>query len=215
MIKQFTFNHFEENTYIVYNEQKDAALVDVGCAAKAEEDALYAYIKSENLNIKYLLLTHAHIDHFCGMSDASKYFNLPITMHKDGTKLFDIFTVQAPNMGFEAVDMSQVKFNYVQYDSEIKLSEDYVFKILDASGHCPGSIAYYDVKDKAVFCGDAIFHMSIGRTDLYGGDLDVLLANIKKNILTLPEDTLLMCGHGQTSDIAYEKNNNPYVIDFR
>ncbi len=212
MVKQFTVNHFAENTFVVWDDKsKQCAIVDFGAKSQAEKDMVYQYIGDNELEVKHLLLTHAHVDHFCGFKDACKKYNLPLTMSDKASQVIDLSCSQAEAMGFDSIDMKDITFNLIKADEEIVLGEDYTIKTLEVSGHCPGSLAYYSKKDNIVFVGDAIFHLSIGRTYLYGGDLDELVANVKKNILSLPLDTVIACGHGPLTDVEYERSNNPYV----
>ncbi|MBQ9254958.1 MAG: MBL fold metallo-hydrolase [Bacteroidales bacterium] len=216
MIKYFTFNHFAENTFILIDDKtKECAIIDPGAKVDLEKEELYTYIQNNNLSVKYILLTHPHIDHFCGAESVCKHYNLPLSMHKEGEKLLEVFAQRGSEMGFEDTDLSEVEKNFLEYNTTISLGE-YTIKILDSSGHAPGSISYYVEKENAVFVGDAVFFCSIGRTDLYGGDLDLLLHNIRKNILSLPEDTQIFSGHGPLTDVAYEAANNPYInnLDF-
>ena len=211
MIKQFTVNHFCENTYIVWDDSLEAAIIDLGAKTEMERQNIYGFIEKEKLKIKYLLLTHSHIDHFCGFKYAMDKFSLPLTMSKDAKKMLNISLAQADIMGFPPIDMKCAELNLIQAGDEIVLGNNYVIKTIEASGHCPGSLAYYSKQDNAVFVGDAIFNMSIGRTDLYGGNLEELVNNIKNNILSLPLDTDILCGHGPVTDVEYERSNNPYV----
>ncbi|MBR1774698.1 MAG: MBL fold metallo-hydrolase [Bacteroidales bacterium] len=212
MIKQFVFNHFQENTYILYDETKQCVIIDAGCNEKEEKEELFSFIDCNNFEVKKILLTHAHIDHFCGVADVAKRYNVPVCLHGEGKKIFDIFTLQAQGMNFQPIDMKGVNFEYINYGDEILFGNGYTLKTINASGHCPGSIAYYSEKDNAVFVGDAVFRLSIGRTDLFGGDLDELVRNINNNIMTLPLDTQILCGHGPATDVDFEKANNPYLF---
>jgi hydroxyacylglutathione hydrolase len=215
MIKEFTFNHFGENTYVVYAQDKSCVLIDVGCINKQEEEELYGFIEQNKLIVKHLLLTHAHIDHFFGMKNASKRYNLPITMSEEGMNMMNISVGQADIMGFEQIELSDVEKTYINYGDKIEITKDYVLNTFDVSGHCKGSIAYYSEKDNAVFVGDAVFKQSIGRTDFPSGDLDELLINIRKNILTLPYSTNILCGHGPNTTVDFEMNNNPYLQEIK
>ncbi|MCF0210999.1 MAG: MBL fold metallo-hydrolase [Bacteroidales bacterium] len=216
MIKYFTFNHFAENTYLLIDKDtKECAIIDPGARVEAEKQQLYTYVQDNKLMVKHILLTHPHIDHFCGAEDICKHYNLPLTMHKDGEKLLDIYSQRGCDMGFEAVDTKAMQKNFVEYDTEIILGNTKI-KTLDSCGHAPGSISFYVENEKAVFVGDAVFYGSIGRTDLFGGDLDLLLSNIRKNILSLPPDTTIYSGHGPATEVDYEGANNPYInnLDF-
>lgn len=211
MIKEFTFNHFQVNTYVVYDKTKECVLVDVGCINREEEGQLDKFIQDNNLIVKHLLLTHAHIDHCFGMKKYAKQYNLPITMNEGGKTMMDISLGQADMMGFGQIEFKDVEKKYIEYGDEIVFGDNYVLKTFDVSGHCEGSVAYYSEKEKFVIVGDAIFKQSIGRTDFFGGDLDKLLINIRKNILTLPYDTEILCGHGENTTIDAEMNNNPFI----
>ena len=214
MIKQFVFNHFGENTYILFDKTKQCVIIDAGCNEKEEIQELISYIENEKLLPQKLLLTHAHIDHFCGMPELSRYFKIPIVMHEEGKKIFDIFALQTASMNFQPIDMANVNFEYINYREKILFGDNYLLETINASGHCPGSIAYYAPKDASVFVGDAVFYQSIGRTDLYGGDLDELVSNINNNIMSLPLDTQIFSGHGPMTDVDYEKTNNPYLQQY-
>lgn len=212
MVKQFTVNHFAENAFVVWEDKsKQCAIVDFGAKNQVEKQKVYQYIEDNELKVKYLLLTHAHVDHFCGFKDACQKYNLPLTMSDKAKEVIRLSCSQAEAMGFGKVDMEGVDFNFIKAGSEIVLEDDYIIKTLETSGHCPGSLAYYSKQDNIVFVGDAIFNLSIGRTDLYGGDLDELVSNVKRNILSLPLDTVIACGHGPLTDVEYERSNNPYV----
>lgn len=214
MIKQFVFNHFVENTYILFDKTKQCVIIDAGCNEKEEIQELISYIENEKLLPQKLLLTHAHIDHFCGMPELARYFKIPIVMHEEGKKIFDIFALQTSSMNFQPIDMANVNFEYINYREKILFGDNYLLETINVSGHCPGSIAYYSPKDASVFVGDAVFYQSIGRTDLYGGDLDELVSNINNNIMSLPLDTQIFSGHGPMTDVDYEKTNNPYLQQY-
>lgn len=213
MIKNFVFNHFAENTYLVFNEGKDCVIIDPGNKVEAETLELENFVKNNDLKVQAILLTHPHLDHFCGIKELAEDYNVPVYMNKDGEKVFDNYTISADVLGFPDKDFSTVEKRFLEYDTEVKFGE-LNFKILDVSGHAPGSIAYYLKEEEAVFVGDAVFFESIGRTDLYGGDLDLLISNIRKNLFSLPMDTIIYCGHGPKTDIDYEAANNPYINSF-
>ena len=213
MIKTFVFNHFAENTYLVFNKERDCVIIDPGNKVKSEEEELENFVKENNLSVKGILLTHPHLDHFAGAEVLCKKYSVPLFMHKDGEKLIESMVFSADAMGFPPTDISKVEKCFLEYDTTANFGK-LSFKILDVSGHAPGSIAYYYQEQGAVFVGDALFFESIGRTDLIGGDLDLLIDNIKKNLFTLPLDRIVYCGHGPKTDIDYESANNPYINGF-
>lgn len=211
MIEKFVFNHFQENTYILYDQTKECVVIDPGCNEKEEKERLFSFISNRTLHLQKVLLTHAHIDHFCGVVDICSKYDVPLIMHKDGARLLGTAAVQSKTMNFQSVDVTDIEIQYAEYNSQIIFGDNYILKTLNVSGHCGGSIAYYSRSDESVFVGDAIFYQSIGRTDLFGGDLDELVTNIKNNIMTLPSNTRILPGHGPTTYIDFEKSNNPYI----
>lgn len=210
MIKTFVFNHFAENTYVVFNKEKDCVIIDAGNKSEAETFELEEFIKYNNLSVKGILLTHPHLDHFAGVESLCKKYSAPLYLHKAGEKIMEGMVLSADAMGFASTNVNELKKQYLEYNSTIEFG-GLSFKILDVSGHAPGSIAYYYKEENAVFVGDALFFESIGRTDLIGGDLDLLISNIRKNLFSLPPDTIVYCGHGPQTDIDYESANNPYI----
>lgn len=210
MIKTFVFNHFAENTYVVFNKEKDCVIIDAGNKSEAETFELEEFIKYNNLSVKGILLTHPHLDHFAGVGSLCKKYSAPLYLHKAGEKIMEGMVLSADAMGFASTNVNELKKQYLEYNSTIEFG-GLSFKILDVSGHAPGSIAYYYKEENAVFVGDALFFESIGRTDLIGGDLDLLISNIRKNLFSLPPDTIVYCGHGPQTDIDYESANNPYI----
>lgn len=213
MIKNFVFNHFAENTYLVFNNDRDCVIIDPGNKVDMETLELKNFVEENNLKVLAILITHPHLDHFCGAKELSEEYHVPLYMHKDGEKVFENYTISAGVLGFPEKDFSNIEKKFLEYNSEVKFGE-LSFKVLDVSGHAPGSIAYYFKEDEAVFVGDAVFFESIGRTDLFGGDLDLLISNIRKNLFSLPLDTVIYSGHGPKTDIDYESANNPYINGF-
>ena len=201
MIKQFTFNHFEVNTYIIVDdrvpttgEKRQCAIVDPACEASFEDAQLTQYLEQEGLQVTHILLTHAHVDHIAGLRQCCQHWQLPVTMHADGKKLLRQAEAYGAVMGF-AVD------NMDDLDVECR----YV------PGHCPGSICFVVPADKAVITGDALFHFSIGRTDLPGGDYPTLIDYIKRRLMTLPDDYRVLPGHGIASQIGKERKYNSFL----
>lgn len=211
MVEIIPQNHFEVNTYVLYDETGECALVDVCSQTSVEEREIIDFVKAKGLKVKYILLTHPHIDHLCGAEFACREFNLPLSMSQDGLEVLKTAGWQAEAMGFKRINTDAIKIN------AILSGEDVVFgnirlKTLESSGHCPGSLSYYNAKEGYVITGDALFNQSIGRTDLQGGDLDLLLYNLKRNILTLPDSTVVYPGHGPQTTIKEEKDYNPFLL---
>lgn len=208
-IKTFTFNPFSENTYILYNENKEAFLIDPGNMQDFETKDLLDFIISEGLNIKNILLTHAHIDHILGLQWAYDTFKVPVLLHEIDKELLDKAPQSALRFGFDfKVFAGEVAF--LSNENVISLGED-VVKVLFVPGHSPGSIAFYSEKDKFVISGDVLFYGSIGRTDLYKSDYDQLIESIKTELFVLNDEVTVYSGHGQSTTIGFEKAHNPFL----
>ncbi len=211
MVEIIPQNHFEVNTYVLYDETGECALVDVCSQTSREERAILDFVNSKDLKVKYILLTHPHIDHLCGAEFACREFNLPLSMSQDGVEILRTASWQAEAMGFKRINVEAIKINSLLPEEEISFG-DISLKAIECSGHCPGSLGYYNAKEGYVITGDALFNQSIGRTDLQGGDLDLLLHNLKQNILTLPDNTVVYPGHGPQTTIKDERDYNPFLL---
>lgn len=218
MIKQFTFNHFEVNSYLIIDdrvptagEKRQCAIVDPACEASFEDAQLTQYIEQEQLQVTHILLTHAHVDHIAGLRQCCEHYKLPVTMHAEGRHLLRQAEVYGSLMGFAVDNMDdlevvEINDNDLLHIGNIEVECRYV------PGHCPGSICYVVASDKAVISGDALFHFSIGRTDLPGGDYPTLIEKLKSRVLTLPDDYRVLPGHGIPSQIGKEKKYNSFLV---
>ena len=211
MIEIIPQNHFEVNSYVLFDETKECVLVDVCSQGALQEREIINFIEQHSLKVKHILLTHPHVDHLCGSSFAYKQFSLPITMSIDAVKMFQTAESQASMMGFELGNIENVEIKTIMPGDIIEFGNSKI-ECLDTAGHCIGSLSYYNAKEKYIITGDALFAQSIGRTDLPTGDLDQLLSNIKEKILTLPEETKVYPGHGPYSTVDYEKTHNPFLL---
>ena len=218
MIKQFTFNHFEVNTYVVVDdrvptagETRQCALVDPACEASFEDVQLTLYIEQEQLQVTHILLTHAHVDHIAGLRQVCEHYGLPVTMHPEGRKLLKQAEVYGSLMGFAVDNMDDLKVQEINDNDILKVGGIEV-ECRYVPGHCPGSMCFVLSSEKAVITGDALFHFSIGRTDLPGGDYPTLIDYLKRRVLTLPDDYRVLPGHGIASQIGKERKYNSFLI---
>ena len=218
MIKRFTFNHYEVNCYVVFDDcvptvgdTRQCAIVDPACEASFEDSQLLQYLDEQRLTPTMVLLTHAHVDHIAGLRQVCEHFKLPVTMHRDGRKLLRQAEAYGAIMGFAVDNMEDLDV--------VEIDDDEVLKVggLDVEcryvpGHCPGSMCFVVAADRAVITGDALFHFSIGRTDLPGGDYATLIDKLKTRVLTLPDDYTVLPGHGIESQIGKERKYNSFLI---
>lgn len=213
-VKQFSFNHFQVNCYVIWDEQtKRCAIVDPGAETDSEQTQLTRFIESSGLTPTFILLTHAHIDHIAGLRQTCEHYNLPVTLHHDGEKLLHQAHAYGGLMGFDVPNMGDLGTNIINDGDLIKLSDDNPQATIEARftpGHCEGSICYVLHNEQMILTGDALFRMSIGRTDLPGGDYDQLINSLRTKVLTLDGDYLVLPGHGDCSTIADELNHNPF-----
>ncbi len=211
MIKQFTFNHFEVNTYVIVDEaSKQCAIVDPAAEASFEDTQLTQYIETDGLQPVAILLTHAHVDHIVGLRQACEHYKLPVTMHPEGRKLLKQAEAYGSIMGFAVDNMGDLNVVEINDNDVLKVGE-MVVECRYIPGHCPGSMCYVVASDKAVITGDALFHFSIGRTDLPGGDYPTLIDHLKRRVLTLSDDYRVLPGHGFASQIGKERKYNSFL----
>lgn len=206
-IQNFTFNPFQENTYIIYNQQ-NCWIVDPGMMLEAEVKTMTDFIEANKLSPKAIINTHAHIDHILGVDAIANMYRIPFYIYRDELPILNNATNTAKMFGF----------NYAGVQTEVSFFDTNNFKldneeleILFVPGHSPGSVAFYSALNNWVISGDALFENSIGRTDLLMGDSETLIKSIKTKLLTLPEETVVYAGHGNPTTIVKEKKNNPFL----
>ncbi|MBS1947360.1 MAG: MBL fold metallo-hydrolase [Bacteroidetes bacterium] len=207
-IKQFTFNPVQENTYVLYND-KDACIIDPGCYFGNERSALKHFIEEQKLVPKLLLNTHCHLDHVFGNKFIYEEYGLRLHLHQSEEQVLK-FAPEAGlrwNMPFENYRGELI---FLKEGDTIELDGDRL-KVLFTPGHSPGSICFYCEAQKFIISGDVLFRMSIGRTDLPGGDFDTLISSINDQLFTLPDDVKVYAGHGEPTTIGFEKKNNPFL----
>ena len=208
-IKTFVFNPFQENTYLVYDESNQCIILDPGCYFEQEQQELANFIQKNNLKPKYLIHTHGHIDHALGADFIKEKYQVESVMHKDDLEVFRRISDFGMNIGLE-VNQPTDPDKFVTEGETLKFGNS-VFNIYHVPGHSPGSIALHNKAEKIVFSGDVLFKMGIGRTDLFGGDHITLIESIQNKLLSLDDDTVVYPGHGETTIIKDEKNENPLL----
>ena len=207
-IKSFAFNPFSENTYIVFNENKNAFIIDPGDFSEVENNILNQFIVDNELKVQNILLTHAHIDHVLGLQKAFDKYKVPILMHELEKEILDRNPMDANRFGFFFKPF-EGEISYLNENEIISVDED-DFKILHVPGHSPGHIAFYSEAQKFIISGDVLFEGSIGRTDLYKGDPQELLKSIREKLFVLEDETKVYNGHGNPTTVGFEKSYNPF-----
>ncbi|MEM8567197.1 MAG: MBL fold metallo-hydrolase [Bacteroidota bacterium] len=207
-VKSFVFNPFMENTYVLYDETKEAVVVDPGCYEKYEKQELSDFIDREGLKIVQLLNTHCHIDHVFGNQYIKQTYNVPLAMHKEDSATLLAVKAYAPSYGFQHYEESTPD-HFLDEGDTIEFG-DSTLNIVFVPGHAPGHIAFYSRPDNFIIGGDVLFEGSIGRTDLPGGNFDVLIQSIHQKFFPLGDDMTVYSGHGGTTTIGREKKSNPF-----
>jgi hydroxyacylglutathione hydrolase len=208
-IQVFTFNPFEENTYILFDETKECIIIDPGCSNKSEQEDMVNFIEEEGLKPVRLLNTHCHIDHVFGNTFIAKKYNLGLEIHEEDLQTLHSLPRVSHLYGLnaeESVDPS----NFLSEGDQIKFGNS-TLDIFFTPGHSPGSICFVSKEDKFVIGGDVLFNRSIGRTDLPGGDHATLLSSIREKLFVLEDEYTVLSGHGQETSIGFEKQNNPFL----
>ncbi len=208
-IERFTFNSFQVNTYVLYDETKEAVIVDAACYEPFEKKGLDDFIQDAGLKIVRNINTHTHIDHILGNQHIFKKYGIRPEYHQAGMPFFTQAKEIGRNFGFELGDLPETQA-YFNDDDEIRFGVSSL-TVFYTPGHADGSVCFYSADDGFVITGDVMFRDTIGRTDLPSGDFDLLMDSIKSKLFTLPEDTVVYPGHGPETSIGYEMANNPFI----
>ena len=197
-----------ENTYVLFDETKEAVIVDPGCYEKAEKDELVKFIESEGLKVKLLLNTHGHIDHVLGNDFVKSHFKLDLAIGEKDHETLRAVETYAANYGFQ-------NYRTASPDKFLKEGDIVVFgkstlNVWFMPGHAPGHIVFVNEDQNICIGGDVLFEGSIGRTDLPGGDFDTLINSIHNKLFKFDDDMVVYPGHGGPTTVGEEKRTNPF-----
>ncbi|MCH7679616.1 MBL fold metallo-hydrolase [candidate division KSB1 bacterium] len=196
---------FAENCYVVGCEAtNEGVIIDPG----DEIDRILEKVATLKLEIKYILITHAHLDHVKELSTLKNKIDVPVLMHRDDQFLLDGLPMQASAFGMTVSAIPKID-KYIAEGDTIQFG-DIIFRVLHTPGHSPGNVSF--VTREAAFVGDVLFSGSIGRTDLPGGDFALLIQSIKTKLFPLGDDIVIYSGHGPATTIKKEKETNPFLI---
>jgi hydroxyacylglutathione hydrolase len=211
-VEQFTFNGFQENTYVLFDENGKGVIVDPGCYERQEESDLLSFIEQRQIEIVAVLNTHAHIDHILGNQFVTSHFGVDLYLHEKDLNTLRSVESYAHVYGFNAYKVSPEPTQFLE-DGQMLSFGEIDLKVLFTPGHAPGHVVFYCEKGKFVINGDVLFQGSFGRVDLPGGDLETLKKSIFNIMFKLPEETVVYCGHGPSTTIGQEKRFN-YIHQF-
>ncbi|BCB97244.1 MBL fold hydrolase [Dissulfurispira thermophila] len=203
LIKSIVVGPLEVNCFIVADDiSKKAIVVDPG----DEPDRIIDIIKSKDFIVKYIICTHGHFDHVGAVSDLKKETDAKVIIHKDELVIYSAAKDMAAFWGYDLEPLPDP--DVLVKDGEDITVEDMSFKVFHTPGHSPGSICLYS--EGIVVTGDTIFAGSVGRTDFYGGDINKLRESFKR-LMSLPENTRVLPGHGPETTIGREKRENMFI----
>jgi glyoxylase-like metal-dependent hydrolase (beta-lactamase superfamily II) len=203
LVKRLVVGPLEENCYIVGDEStKQAIVIDPG----DEPDRIIELLRDNGFKVSAIICTHTHFDHIGVVGDIKKATGAKVLIHKGDVELYENAKDQAAFWGYDLDDIPQPD-GFLSEGDNVRVGQ-LIFKVLHTPGHSPGGICLYG--EGAVFTGDTLFHGSVGRTDLYGGDMSKLKESFKR-LLSLPEDTTVLSGHGPETTIGREKRENLFA----
>ncbi|MBE6199658.1 MAG: MBL fold metallo-hydrolase [Rikenellaceae bacterium] len=211
-IARLIFNPIQENTYVVWDETLEAAVIDAGNMGERENEILAKFISDNGLKPVLALNTHGHFDHLLGVNFLREKYGAKLAMSSKDDFLLKNASVSAELFGVRAGDLPEA----IDIDLEGQESISFgatTLKIISVPGHTPGHVAFYEPQSKVLFTGDTLFRESIGRTDLPGGDYSWIMRSIIDNILPLGDEVKIYPGHGDVSDLGHESMYNPFVVE--
>jgi hydroxyacylglutathione hydrolase len=206
ILEMLTVGPFQENCYVIGDEATgEGALIDPG-----DEAARIALaVERTNLEIGWIIITHAHIDHVGAVAALVDEYACPVLMHAEAEPMLGQLPTQAMMMGLRFGKVPAVD-RHIEDDEVLEVG-GLELKALYTPGHAPGHLAFYLESEGLILSGDALFAGSVGRTDLFGGDMELLLRSIDERLMTLPDETRVLPGHGPETTIGEERAHNPFL----
>lgn len=210
-IKQFVFNMFGVNTYLITDKDTgDTAVIDPGMIDAAEKREFDDYVSANNLKITQIINTHLHLDHCFGDNYVRDKYGVKVAANINDQPLGDDIPAQMARFGGR-IKADPVKIDVALKDGDIIKIGDSELRVITTPGHSPGGISLYSAEGGFLISGDTLFRFGVGRTDLPCGDHNTLIKSIREKLMTLPDDTKVLPGHNRFSTIADERRHNPYI----
>lgn len=207
-LQSYTVNPFAENTYLL-TKNNEALIIDPGFFTAMEFKSFKHILKATETDLTAVLLTHAHVDHILGIHRVLDDFDVPVYLNHEDLYLWNNFESQSKMFG---LDVEGYDFTPEPLPVEKNWSiGNFTMDVLFTPGHSPEHVSFYFEDEQALIAGDTLFKESIGRTDLYKGDLNVLRESIQQQLYSLPDETTVYPGHGPKTNIGHEKQYNGYV----
>lgn len=195
---------FATNCYIVVPQNSsECVVIDPG----GEAETIIEKLQQLRLQPRYFFLTHGHLDHVMALPKLQQHYRVPTLVHRQEKTILKSLPAQALMFGLPLVKNPHIS-EWIEEGRQVQL-ETINFSVLHTPGHTPGGCCY--ISDSKIFVGDTLFAGSVGRTDLPGGNYELLISSIKQKLLCLNDDVLVYPGHGPTTTIGAEKQHNPFI----
>ena len=214
MIQAFEFSPFHENTYVIADDATgEAVIIDPGCYEQVEKEALGQFITSHKLSVKYLLLTHAHLDHVFGVAYVKRKFGVKAYLNELDMVIYNDVPIRCSLFGLRGYEPAEID-KFLKEGDQFRFGNT-VLDVIFVPGHAPGHVAFVNHAERYVIGGDVLFRGSVGRTDLpYCNHAD-LVNSIRTQFFTLPDDYVVYAGHMEPTTIGQEKRTNPFVREMK
>ena len=210
-IKSLTLGPFGTNAYLVADTQtRNAILID----PVDDAPAILRAAADEDWNIKLMLATHAHLDHVLASAAIKRQLQLPFYIHEECEELLAEIPLQGRFFGLGELPAAAKPDRLLKTESETIMLDAVRLITLYTPGHAPGHLSFYMPEQRILFSGDSLFAGSIGRTDLPGGDYDMLMRSIFDKLLTLEDDVNVLPGHMGATTIGRERRTNPFLLSY-
>lgn len=200
---------FPVNCYVLWDETREATVIDPGCFYEEEKLKLKEFIDRKELTVKHLLNTHLHLDHIFGNPFMQKEYNISPSAHQADEFWIEEAPKQSRMFGFKLQE-DPIPIGHYLMDGDTITFGNTQLEAIHIPGHSPGSLVFYCKEENCIFSGDVLFQGSIGRADLTGGNFDHLIEHICSRLFTLPPQTIVYPGHGAPTTIGTEKAENPF-----
>jgi len=208
-IEKFVVNPLQENTFVLSDETRACIFIDPGFYFDVEQKEIIDYVKDNKLKPVKITNTHCHFDHIMGVEFIRGQYKIPFYAHPDDAFWVEQAVFQGKMFGFE-MEPVQAPDYFFQENEPLKFGNT-EFQIIHVPGHSPGHVVFYSEKEGVLIGGDVLFHGSIGRTDLPGGNHETLISGIREKLFKLPDETKVYCGHGPETTLGFEKASNPFL----